>query len=49
MSEVEGLVPVQRIHEVALRNAVTLWAEATTDGSSDRMLDLRRDKVQAVS
>jgi integrase/recombinase XerD len=49
MSEVEGLVPVQRIDEVALRNAVTLWAEATTDGSSDRMLDLRRDKVQAVS
>jgi site-specific recombinase XerD len=49
MSEAEGLVPVQRINEVALRNAVTLWAEATTDGSSDRMLDLRRDKVQAVS
>lgn len=49
MSEVEGLVPVERIDEVALRKAVTLWAEATTDGSSDRMLDLRRDKVKAVS
>jgi len=48
MNEDEGLVPVQRIDEVALRNAVTLWAEATTDGGSDRCRDLRRDKTLAV-
>lgn len=48
MNEVEGLIPVQRIDEIALRNAVALWAETTTDGSSDRCRDLRRDKTLAV-
>lgn len=48
MSEGEGLVPVQRTDEIALRNAVTLWAETMTDGSSDRYHDLRRDKTLAV-
>ena len=48
MNKVEGLIPVQRIDEIALRNAVALWAETTTDGSSDRCRDLRRDKTLAV-
>ena len=48
MNEVEGLIPVQRVDEIALRNAVALWAETTTDGSSDRCHDLRRDKTLAV-
>lgn len=48
MNEVEGLIPVKRIDEIALRNAVALWAETTTDGSSDRCHDLRRDKRLAV-
>jgi len=48
MSEDEGLVPVQRIDEMALRNAVAMWAETTTDGTSDRCRDLRRDKTLAV-
>lgn len=48
MSEDEGLVPVQRIDEIALRNAVMLWAETTTDGTSDRCHDLQRDKTLAV-
>ncbi|HEX8145026.1 MAG TPA: hypothetical protein VF553_20840 [Pyrinomonadaceae bacterium] len=48
MSEDEGLVPTQRIDDIALRSAVTLWAETTTDGSSDRSHDLRRDKVMVV-
>lgn len=48
MSEDVGLLPLQRIDEVALRNAITLWAESTTDGSSDRCRDLRRDKTLSV-
>ena len=48
MGEDEGLVPTQRIDDIALRSAATLWAETTTDGSSDRSRDLRRDKTLAV-
>ncbi len=48
MSEDEGLVPTQRIDDIALRSAVTLWAETTTDGSSDRNRDLRHDKMMVV-
>ena len=48
MNSDEQLVPVQRIDDVALKNAVSLWADATTDGGSERYADLRRDKAQAV-
>ena len=44
----ERLVSGLRIDDIALRNAVALWADATTDGASDRCRDLRRDKTQAV-
>src|SRR5659263_69761 len=34
---------------LALRNAVAMWADATTDASSSRRHDLLRDKTAAVS
>lgn len=48
MSTNESLIPFRRFDEVSLRNAVSLWVDATTDGGSDRRADLRRDKTQAV-
>ena len=48
MSTNESLIPFRQFDEVSLRNAVSLWADATTDGGSDRRADLRRDKTQAV-
>ena len=48
MSTNESLIPFRRFDEVSLRNAVSLWADATTDGGSARRADLRRDKTQAV-
>lgn len=44
----ERLAPASRIDDVALRSAVSLWADATTDGESERCRDLRRDKTLAV-
>jgi hypothetical protein len=48
MTEDEGLVSPRENDNVALRNAISLWVDATTDGGSDRYPDLRRDKTQAV-
>jgi integrase len=44
----ERLAPASRIDDVALRSAVSLWADATTDSESERCRDLRRDKTLAV-
>jgi integrase len=48
MSADESLILYPQFDAVALRNAVSLWVDATTDGGSDRYDDLRRDKTQAV-
>lgn len=48
MSADESLVTTRQVDDVALRNAVSLWADATTDGGSERYPDLRRDKTQDV-
>lgn len=48
MTTDESLVLYRQFDEVALRNAVSLWVDATTDGGSDRHADLRRDKTLAV-
>jgi integrase len=48
MSQDERLAPLTRIDDVALRGAVSLWADATTDGGSERCRDQRRDKTLAV-
>jgi site-specific recombinase XerD len=48
MTEDERLVSLRQTDDVALRNAISLWADATTDAGSDRYTDLRRDKTQAV-
>lgn len=44
----ERLARVRRTEDVALMNAVSLWAGATTDESSERSLDIKRDKARAV-
>jgi integrase/recombinase XerD len=44
----ESLVCLRQADDVALRNAILLWADATTDAGSDRYSDLRRDKTQAI-
>ncbi|MDQ3802327.1 MAG: site-specific integrase [Acidobacteriota bacterium] len=49
MTDDQRLVPSVRDDGVALRNAVALWADATTDGGSDRRADLLRDKTRAVA
>jgi integrase len=36
------------VNTVALRNAIGLWADATTDSGSERRLNLLHDKTQAV-
>jgi integrase/recombinase XerD len=48
MSANESLIPYRHFDDIALRNAVSLWVDATTDAGSDRHADLRRDKTQAV-
>lgn len=48
MNSDESLIPYRQFDDVALRNAAALWADATTDGGSDRYADLRRDKILAV-
>jgi hypothetical protein len=35
-------------HDVALRNAVRLWAESNTDSTSDHQADLIQSKISAV-
>ena len=44
-----GLIPAGRDEGVALRNAIALWADATTDAGSGRRPDLLRDKTRAVA
>jgi len=49
MSEHSDLITLRRSVSPALMNAVTLWADATTDATSARRQDLLRDKKQAVA
>jgi integrase len=44
----QNLVLVGQDERIALKNAITLWADATTDGRSARRADLLRDKMRAV-
>ena len=48
MSNYQNLVPAGQGDRIALRNAVSLWADATTDAASVRRPDLLRDKSKAV-
>lgn len=48
MIEDQRLVLVEHDGGIALRNAVSLWADATTDAASVRRADLLRDKSRAV-
>lgn len=49
MSNQTVLVPTRsRAGSPALLNAIALWADATTDATSSRRLDLLRDKQRAV-
>jgi integrase len=48
VSDDQSLVPVSQGERIALRNAVSLWADATTDATSVRRRDLLRDKSKAV-
>jgi integrase len=47
-SDDQSLVSVGQGERIALRNAVSLWADATTDATSARRIDLLRDKTKAV-
>lgn len=44
----EQLARVVKGNDFALKSAVSLWAGATTDESSERSIDLKRDKTRAV-
>jgi integrase len=44
----QGLVPVGLGETIVIRNAVSLWADATTDAASVRRPDLLRDKTSAI-
>src|ERR1044071_1693006 len=48
VAEDQSLVPARRDESIALRNAVSLWADATTDTASGRRKDLLRDKTKAT-
>jgi integrase len=48
VTENQSLVPIGRDGGIAIRNAVSLWADATTDAASVRRADLLRDKSRAV-
>jgi integrase len=48
VSDDQSLVPVWQGEAIVLRNAVSLWADATTDATSVRRQDLLRDKTKAV-
>lgn len=48
VSDNQSLIPLWQDERIALRNAVSLWADATTDAASVRRLDLLRDKIRAV-
>jgi integrase len=44
----QSLARISYDEGVALKNAVALWADATTDAASARRIDLLRDKTKAV-
>ncbi|MFL6213206.1 MAG: tyrosine-type recombinase/integrase [Blastocatellia bacterium] len=44
-----SLTIVRIADSAALRNAIALWADATTDASSSRRADLLRDKQRAIA
>jgi len=48
LSDVQSLTPAGEDGRVALRNAASLWADATTGAASARRRDLLRDKTRAV-
>lgn len=48
MESENGLIIPSEAYVPALRNAISLWADATTDGGSERRLNLLHDKTQAV-
>jgi integrase/recombinase XerD len=48
MESENGLIVSFEANVPALRNAVSLWADATTDSASERRLNLLHDKSQAV-
>jgi integrase len=48
LSSDQSLTPIRQDETIALKNAVSLWADATTDAASVRRLDLLRDKIRAV-
>jgi integrase len=43
-----ALVPTHDLNIAAIRNAVTVWSDATTNTSSPRRHDIQRDKQNAV-
>lgn len=49
MSASHDLVLVRIAGSPALRNAIALWADATTDPASSRRADLLRDKQRAIA
>lgn len=46
--EPAALVPTHELGVAAIRNAVAVWSDATTNTSSPRRHDIRRDKQNAV-
>src|SRR5918911_2336889 len=48
MKSENSLIVSMEVNTVALRNAIGLWADATTDSGSERRLNLLHDKTQAV-
>lgn len=48
VSDDQSLVPAGQDERIALKNAVLLWADATTDVVSIRRTDLLRDKLRAI-
>lgn len=48
MRDDQSLIPAEQGKAVAIKNAASLWADATTDAESARRADLLRDKIRAV-
>jgi hypothetical protein len=44
----QSLIPAGQREVIAIKNAVSLWADATTDAERERRADPLRDKTRAV-